>query len=137
MVISNENKQYDIIDIYADGYTITIHQSCIHDYTYTANCLFDSQSPTDRRPVVDQSPTSCRTIATHFQSVGNQSPTSRRPVFDRSPTFRDSFADQSLIDLQPKKCSFDYTVVALVAAVFSRKAVADRLQYICDRGFTG
>ena len=75
---------------YADGHTITIHQSFIHDYTYTANCLFDSQSPTHRVPVADQSQTSCRPIATYFQSVGNQSPTSRRPIADWSPIFRDS-----------------------------------------------
>ena len=76
-------------------YTIIIHQSFIHDYTYTANCLFDSQSPTHRRPVADQSPTSCRPVATHFQSVGNQSPTSRRPVADRSPIFFIVVADWS------------------------------------------
>ena len=65
-----------------------------------------------RQLIADQSPTSCRPVATHFQSVGNQSPTSRRflgiVVVDQSP-----------IDLQPKKCSFDHTVVAFVAAVFS------------------
>ena len=88
------------------GYTITIYQSFINDYTYTANCLFDSQSPTRRRPVADQSPTSCRPVATHFQSVGNQSPTNRRPVADWSPSFRDScrrpVADWSATE----KCSF-------------------------------
>ena len=102
------------------GYTITIYQSFIDDYTYTANCLFDSQSPT-RRPVADQSPTSCRPVATHFQSVGNQSPTSRRFLGT-------VVADQSPIDLQPKNAVFDRTVVALVAAVFqsqgSRRQVA-------------
>ena len=75
---------------YADAHTVTIYQSFIHDYTYTANCLIDSQSPTHRRHVADQSPTSCRPIATHFQSVGNQSPTSRRPVADWSQIFGDS-----------------------------------------------
>ena len=53
-----------------------------------------------------QSPTSCRPIATHLQSVGNQSPTSRRPVADWSPIFRDScrrpVADWSATE----KCSF-------------------------------
>ena len=58
--------------------------------TYTANWLFDSQSPTHRRPVADQSPTSCRPFTTYFQSVGNQSPTSRRPIADWSSIFRDS-----------------------------------------------
>ena len=41
----------------------------------------------------------------------------------------------SPIDLQPKNAVLDRTVIALVAVVFSRKAVADRLQYMCDRGF--
>ena len=63
----------------------------------------------------------------------------KRPsVADRSPTGRRFLgivvADQSPIDLQPKNAVFDRTVVALVAAVFSRKEVADRLQYMCDRG---
>ena len=84
-----QNKRYDIIDMLMAIYTIPIHQSFIHDYNYTANCLLDSQSPTHRRPVADQSPTSCRPVATHFQSVGNQSPTSRRPVADWSLIFRD------------------------------------------------
>ena len=43
-----------------------------------------------RQLIADQSPTSCRPIATYFQSVGNQSPTSRRPTSDWSPIFRDS-----------------------------------------------
>ena len=107
---------------------MTIYQSFIHDYTYTANCLFDSQSPTRRRPVADQSPTSCRPITTYFQSVGNQSPTSRRPIADWSPILEIVVADQSPIDLQPKNAVFDRTVVALVAAVFqsqgSRRQVA-------------
>ena len=80
--------------------------------------MFDSQSPTHRRPVADQSPTSCRPIATYSQSVGNQSPTSRRPIADWSPILGIVVADQSPIDLQPKNAVFDRTVVALVAAVF-------------------
>ena len=113
---------------YADGHTITIHQSFYHDCTYTANCLIDSQSPTHRRqPVADQS-----------QPISNQLAINRPPVADQSSTGRRLLgivvADQSPIDLQPKNCSFDCTVVALVAAVFSRKAVADRLQNMCDRG---
>ena len=63
----------------------------------------------------------------------------RPPVADQSSTGRRLLgivvANQLPIDLQPKNCSFDRTEVALVAAVFSRKAVADRLQYMCDRGF--
>ena len=62
----------------------------------------------------------------------------KRPsVADRSPTGRRFLgivvAEQSPIDLQPKNAVFDRTVVALVAPVFSRKEVADRLQYMCDR----
>ena len=43
-----------------------------------------------RQLITDQSPTSCRPIATYFQSVGNQLPTSCRPIADWSPIFRDS-----------------------------------------------
>ena len=71
-----------------------------------------------RRPIADLSPTSRQPIATHFQSVGNQSPTSRRPVAHQSPNA--ILIAQRLHWLQ---------------LFFSRKAVADRLQYMCDRGF--
>ena len=64
-----------------------------------------------RQLIADQSPTSCRPVATHFQSDGNRSPTSRRFLGI-------VVADQSPIDLQPKNAVFDRTVVALVAAVF-------------------
>ena len=86
MVISNENKQYDIIDIYADGH-IKQFIKALFMITHTQQivCLIVS-----RQLIADLSSTSCRPIATHFQSVGNQSPTSRRPVLDWSPTFRDS-----------------------------------------------
>ena len=115
---------------YADGHTITIYQSFIHDYTYTANCLFDSQSPTHRRPVADQSPTSCRSIATHLRSIAHQSPTGR--LF-----LGIVVADQSPIDLQPKGAVFDRTAwLHWLQLLFSRNVVADRLRYMCDRGFT-
>ena len=135
MVISNEDKQYDIIDIYADGHTITIYQSFIHDYSYTANC-----STVSRQLIADLLSTSRQPVADQSQPISNQLAINRPPVADRSSTGRRLLgivvADQSPIDLQPKKCSFDRTVVALVAADFSRKAVADRLQYMCDRGLT-
>ena len=38
------------------------------------------------------------------------------------------------MDLQPKNAVFDHTVVDWLQLFFSRKAVADRLQYMCDRG---
>ena len=91
--------------------------------------LIAGLSSTSRQPVADQS-----------QPISNQLAINRPPVADRSSTGRRLLgivdADQSPIDLQPKKCSFDRTVVALVAAVLSHKAVADRLQYMCDRGLT-
>ena len=43
-----------------------------------------------RQLIADQSPTSCRPIATYFQSVGNQLPISHRPIADWSLIFRDS-----------------------------------------------
>ena len=55
-----------------------------------------------RQLVADQSPTSCRPVATHFQSVGNQSPTSRRPVADFWDSCRRPVADWSATE----KCSF-------------------------------
>ena len=45
-------------------------------------------------------------------------------------------ADQSPIDLQPKNAVFDRTELHWLQLFFSRKAVADRLQYMCDRGFS-
>ena len=91
--------------------------------------LIADLSSTSRQPVADQS-----------QPISNQLTINRPPVADRSSTGRRLLgivvADQSPIDLQPKKCSFDRALVALVAAVFSCKAVADRLQYMCDRGLS-
>ena len=112
---------------------ITIYQSFIHDYTYTPVWSIGS-----RQPIADLSPTSRQPVADQSQPISNQLAINRPPVADRSPTGRQILgivvADQSPIDLQPKNCSFDRTVLALFATVFSRKAVADRLQYICDRG---
>ena len=94
-----------------------------------------------RQPIADLSPTSRQPVADQSQPISNQLAINRQPVADRPSTGRRLLgiivADQSPIDLQPKKCIFDRTVVALVAAVFSRKVVADRLQYMCDRGFNG
>ena len=92
-----------------------------------------------RLPITDLSPTSRQPVADQSQPISNQLAINRPPVANRSSTGRRLLgivvADQSPIDLQPKKCSFDRTVVALVAVVFNRKAVAYRLQYMCDRGF--
>ena len=85
MVISNENKQYDTIDM-----LMTILKQFIKALFMITSTQQIVWSIVSRQPIADQSPTSCRPIATHFQSVGNQSPTSRRPVLDWSPTFRDS-----------------------------------------------
>ena len=95
-------------------------------------------SMVSRQPIADLSPTSRQPVADQSQPISNQLAINRPPVADWSSTGRRLLgivvADQSSIDLQSKQCSFDRTVVALVAAVFSRKAVADRLQYMCDRG---
>ena len=66
----------------------------------TPNCFIDSQLPTNRNP-----------FPISRQSIAHQSPTGRWILGI-------VVADKSLIDLQPKKCSFDRTVVALFAAVF-------------------
>ena len=85
-----------------------------------------------RQPIADLSQTSRQPVADQSQRISNQLVINRPPVADRSPIFRKScrqpVADWSAI-------SFDRTVVALVADVFSHKAVADKLQYMCDRGF--
>ena len=90
------------------------------------------------QPIADLSPTSRQPVANQLPTNRNPFPISWQSIVDRSSTGRRLLgivvADQSPIDLQPKNCSFDRTAVALVAAVFSRKAVADRLQNMCDRG---
>ena len=85
-----------------------------------------------RHLIADLSPTSHQRVADQSQPISNQLAINRPPVADRSPTGRRFLgivvANQSPIDLQPKKCNFDRTVVALVAAVFqsqgSRRQVA-------------
>ena len=136
MVISNENKQYDIIYLYADGHTITIIKALFMIApTQQIVCSIVS-----RQLIADLSSTSRQPVADQSQPISNQLAINRPPVADRSSTGRRLLgivvADQSPINLQPKKCSFDLAPVALVAAVFSRKAVADRLQYMCDRGLS-
>ena len=75
-----------------------------------------------RQPIADLSPTSRQPVADQSQPISNQLAINRPPVADRSPTgcrfLGIAVADQSPIDLQPKQCNFDRTVVALVAAVF-------------------
>ena len=97
------------------------------------------------------------TAATGRRSVANQSASSRKPVGDHQKPFYDRFGrrevslaatktslrpnrpcnllqpvgDQSPTTLQPP-CNFPAT-----ARNFGRKEVADRLQAMCDRGFTG
>ena len=96
------------------------------------------------------------TAATGRRSVANQSATSRQPVGDHQKPFYDRFgrrevslaatktslrlnrpcnllqpvADQSPTSLQPP-CNLPATT-----RNFGRKEVADRLQAMCDRGFT-
>ena len=112
-----------------------MYQSFIQDYTYTQLIVCSIVS---RQLIVDLSPTSRQPVADQSHPISNQLAMKRPSVGDRSPTGRRFLgivvADQSPIDLQPKNAVFDRTVVALVAAVFSRKEVADRLQYMCDRG---
>ena len=75
-----------------------------------------------RQPIADLLLTSRQPVADHSQPISYQLAINRPPVTDRSPTGRwflgIAVADQSPIDLQPKKCNFDRTAVALVAAVF-------------------
>ena len=96
------------------------------------------------------------TTATGRRSVGNQSATCRQPVGDHQKPFYDRFGrrevslaatktslrpnrpcnllqpvgDQSPTSLQPP-CNLPATT-----RNFGRKEVADRLQAMCDRGFT-
>ena len=88
-----------------------------------------------RQPIADLSPTSRQPVADQSQPISNQLAINRPSVADRSPIFKDSchrpVADWSATE----KMVAVVAVVALVAAVFSRKAVADRLQYMCDRVF--
>ena len=71
-----------------------------------------------RQSITDLSPTSCQPVADQSQSISNQ----LTIIAGQSPIGRRFLGivvtDQLLIGLQPKKCSFDRTVVALVAAVF-------------------
>ena len=64
----------------------------------------------------------------------------RPPVADRLTTGRRFLgivvADQSPIDLQLKNAVLIAQWLRWLQMFFSRKAVADRLQYMCDRGFT-
>ena len=48
------------------------------------------ESPADRQPIANQSPTSWRPLSVHLQSIGNQSPTSHQSVPDWSPIFMES-----------------------------------------------
>ena len=119
---------------------------------------FGDRSATDRRLVGDQSATKncvgivcnhCNWSAISRQPVGDLSATCRRPpkTFLRSIWSQRGFtcsnqnllatksslqpvADQSPISLQPP-CNLPATT-----RNFGRKEVADRLQAMCDRGFT-
>ena len=102
--------------------------------------------PTCRRPVANQLPTNPNPFPISWQSIADLSPTGRRFLGI-------VVADQSRIALQPKNADFlqsktnaqDTVANQFLIAqwlhwlqlFFSRKAVADRLQYMCDRGFIG
>ena len=83
--------------------------------------LIADLSPTCRRPVANELPTSRNPFPISWQSIAHQSPTSRLLLGI-------IVADQSPIDLQPKNAIFHRTVVALFAVVFqsqgSRRQVA-------------
>ena len=85
-------------------------------------------STVSRQPVVDQS----QPISNQFS---NLYPINRPQVTDRSPIFSDScrrlVAD---FDLQLKNAVLIAQWLHWSQLYFSRKAVADRLQYMCDRG---
>ena len=100
------------------------------------------------------SPMSRRPVPAHLQSISNQSPTSRHPVATShrlvadfcgqfSPTSRQPVPNWSVIDrrllaidLQLKNGGIGRTALYLFQWVFGRKAVADSLQCMCDRGST-
>ena len=81
-------------------------------------------SPTFRRPVAKQLPTNRNPFPISWQSIAHQSPTGRRFL-------EIDVADQTPIDLQPKLI---VQWLHWLQLLFSRKAVADRLQYMGDRG---
>ena len=123
--------------IYADGHTITIIKA-LFMITPTMQIVWSIVS---RQPIADLSPTSRQPVADQSQPISNQLLINRPPVADRSPTGRRCLgivvADQSPIDLQPKKMQFLIAQwLHWLQLFFSRKAVADRLQYMCDRGLT-
>ena len=115
-----QNKRCDIIDM-----LMAILQQFIKALFMITTTQKIVWSIVGRQPIADLSPTSrktsCVPIANHLQTVGNQSPISRRFLGV-------VVADQSPIDLQPKKSTFDRTVVALAAAVIylqgSRRQIA-------------
>ena len=88
------------------------------------------------QPSADLSPTSRQSIADQSQPISNQLAINCQPVADWSPIFRDSFASQSPIDLQPKNEGLITKWLHWLQLFFSCKAVTDRLQYMCDWGFT-
>ena len=93
-----------------------------------------------RQLIADLSPTSRQRVADQSQPISNQLAINRPPVDDRSPTgcrfLGIVVADQSPIDLQPKNAVLIAQWLHWLQLFFSCKAVADRLQYMCDRGLS-
>ena len=87
-------------------------------------------SVVSHQPIADLSPTIRQPVADQSQPISNQLAINRPPVADWSPIVR-VVADQSPIDLQLKNAVL---IAHCLQLFFSRKAVADRLQYMCDQG---
>ena len=119
----------------------------LHDI-YTPRLRSFKRSPTHRKSIGNQSPTCRRPIAAHLQSIGNQSPNSRRPVPDWSPILKTVLAPTKRPPVpnwsaSNRRLIYNQKVTVLIALwllwlqlFFGRKAVANRLQCLCDRGFT-
>ena len=121
----------------------------ILDDIYTTRLRSLKRSPASRQPVANPSGTSRQPVADQSQHISNQSAINRQQVANQSPTDRrflwTVLAHQSQpgpqlvvddwlpIDLQLKRWRFWSHGGSLVAADFGHKAVADRLQFICDR----
>ena len=89
-----------------------------------------------RQPIADLSPTSRQPVADQSQPISNQLAINRPPVADLSPTGR-RFLDRCrrpVADCNRKMQFLIAQWLHWLQLFLSRKAVSERLQYMCDRG---
>ena len=85
-------------------------------------------SMVSRQPIADLSPTSRQPVADQLQPISNQLAINLPPVADRSSTGRRFLGNR-------KNAVLIAQWLHWLQLFFSRKADADRLLYMCDRGF--